>query len=532
MERRASVWRALGVAGMAGALIAGTAACTRPSGDQRALRTFIVGVRDNASPDDVADDGARHRGASVHARWKLALRGFAASMTDDDARTLASDARVAFVEPDIEVTTQAQTVPTGVSRIGATTNANLRINGIADGAVDADVAVVDTGSDLSNPDLNVAPGVTCTSSSCRSGGQDDNGHGTHVSGTIGAKDDGNGVVGVAPGARIVPVKVLGRTGSGSMSNIVAGLDWVAANAATIDVVNMSLGGVGSSSALNNAVANLVNRGVVVVVAAGNSNRNASAIAPANNPDVITVSAIADYNGRSGGGAGSTCRNAGGDDRKATFSNWGSVVDIAAPGVCITSLRPGGGTAVMSGTSMASPHVAGAAAILASRNRPRDRAGAIALRQTLLGAGTSDWTDDASDGIREPLLNVANPSVFNPVMVGGTTTPPTTAPPTTTPGTPTTAPPVTTPPVNARLTVTTSSLLLVWRLANLSWSGLPGTQVTVYRNNTPVASVANTGSHQDVAGLLVSSASYRVCAAGSTSTCTNTVTAAFSRLGGF
>jgi subtilisin family serine protease len=533
MERRASVWRALGVAGMAGTLIAGTAACTRPSGEQRPLRAFIIGVRDDASPDDVADDGARHRGASVHARWKLALRGFAASMTDDDARTLAADSRVAFVEPDIEVTTQAQTVPTGISRIGAPGNANLRINGASDGAVDADVAVVDTGSDLSNPDLNVSTGVNCTTGSCRSGGaQDDNGHGSHVSGTIGAKDDGNGVVGVAPGARIVPVKVLGRTGSGSMANIVAGLDWVAANASTIDVVNMSLGGAGQSTALNNAVANLVNRGVVVVVAAGNSNRNASGISPANNPDVITVSALADYNGGPGGGGATTCRNAGADDRKATFSNWGSVVDIAAPGVCILSLKPGGGTAVMSGTSMASPHVAGAVAILASRNRPRDRAGVLALRQTLLGAGTGDWTDDASDGIREPLLNVGNASVFNPVMVGGSTTPPTSTPPTTTPGTtPTTAPPVTTPPTNANLTVTTSSLLLVWRLANLSWSGLPGTQVTVYRNNTAVATVANNGSHQDVAGLLVSSASYRVCAAGSTSVCTNTVTAAFSLFGG-
>jgi subtilisin family serine protease len=527
MGPKGAIWRALGCAGVVVALAAATGACTK-QGQSRMVRTFIVGVKANASADSVADERSHQEDTQVSWRGRWALRGFVASMPEEDARALATDERIDFVEPDFEVTTQAQSTPTGISRIGAPANTALRINGVADGAVDADVAVVDTGTDIGNPDLNVGPGVTCIGGACRSGGQDDNGHGTHVSGTIGAKDDGNGVVGVAPGARIVPVKVLNSQGSGSMSQIVAGLDWVAANADRIDVVNMSLGGIGSSTALNNAVTNLVNRGVVVVVAAGNSNRNAATTAPANNPDVVTVSAVADYNGRPGGGASATCRNLGTDDRKASFSNFGAVVDIAAPGACITSLKPGGGTAVMSGTSMASPHVAGAAALLASRMNPNDRAGVNALRQRLLGAGTQDWTDTSGDGANEPMLNVSNPSVFNPVLVGGPTTPPPSNPTTTVPNTPppptTATPPPTTP--RATLSVTGTTTLLVWRVAALTWTGLPGSAVTVYQNGTAVASVANSGSYSLIAGLLVPSASYRVCATGSTSNCTNTVVVAF------
>jgi subtilisin family serine protease len=520
MDSRRTVRRALGGIGVVVVLVAGTVACTRPAAQQAAMRSFIVGIRADASTDSVADERARS-GAQIGWRWRWAMRGFAASMSDDDARALSADSRVAFVEPDLELTTQAQTTPSGITRIGAQTNAALRINSVADGDVDADVAVVDTGTDIGNPDLNVGAGVTCVGGPCRAGGQDDNGHGTHVSGSIAAKDDGNGVVGVAPGARIVPVKVLNSAGSGATSQVIAGLEWVAANAGRIEVVNMSLGGSGASTAMSNAVANLVNRGVVVVVAAGNSNRNASTISPANSPDVITVSALADYNGRGGGGGATTCRNAGADDTKATFSNFGTVVDIAAPGVCINSLKRGGGTTIMSGTSMASPHVAGAAALLASRTKPTDRTSVLALRQRLLAAGTTDWTDTSSDGVREPLLNVSNASVFNPVLVGGGTTPPITTPPVTTPTTPTTTP--TTPAIN--LSVAGTTTFGIFRVANLTWTGLPGSQVTVYRNNMVAVTVANTGSYRDIAGIFVPSASYRVCVSG-TSTCSATVPVTF------
>jgi subtilisin family serine protease len=529
VDRRGSARRALGVVGFAGVLIGGTAACTTPPAQPGTVRNFIVGVRDDASPDSVADERAR-RGVGVSARWRSAMRGFLASMSDDDARDLAADPRVAFVEPDIEVSIQAQTVPTGVNRAGAAANANLRLNGLVDGDVEADVAVLDTGIDLAHTDLRVGPGVVCTNGSCRSGGQDDHGHGTHVAGTIGAKDDGNGVVGVAPGARVVPVKSLGSNGSGSMSNIVAGLNWVAEQSGRIEAVNMSLGGPGISTALTNAITNLTNRGVVVVVAAGNSNRNSSNIVPANNTDVIAVSAIADYNGRAGGGGATTCRNAGVDDRKASFSNFGNVVDIAAPGVCILSTRRGGGTTTMSGTSMASPHVAGAAALLASRNKPTNRAGVTALRNTLLSSGTTDWTDTSSDGIREPLLNVSNPSLYNPMLSGGPSTPPPSTTTTTTPSpgsstttttTPTSPPPP--PPPTVNLSVGTSTWLFL-RYATLSWSGLSGSTVTVYVNGV-AQSAPNTGQFVDVLSLFTRSATYRVCAAGTT-TCSQTVTATF------
>ncbi len=254
---------------------------------------------------------------------------------------------------------------------------------------------------------------------CTSGGTDGNGHGTHVAGTIGALDNGIGSVGVAPGARLWAVRVLNNQGSGYTNQIIAGIDWVRQNAASIEVANMSLGCECTSAAQNTAITNLVNAGVVVVVAAGNSDKNASTFSPANHPDVITVSALADFNGLAGGGAASTCR-VDQDDTLADFSNWGSPVEIAAPGVCIYSTWMGGGYNTISGTSMASPHVAGAAALLASRTNPNNRTDVLNIRQALINAGNFNWTDDSGDGIKEPLLDVSNTTVFNPVTVAGST----------------------------------------------------------------------------------------------------------------
>jgi subtilisin len=240
-----------------------------------------------------------------------------------------------------------------------------------------------------------------------------------VAGTIGAIDNDAGVVGVAPGARIWAVKVLNSQGSGYTSWIVAGIDWVAANASTIEVANMSLGGSGFNEAEYDAIQGAVNKGVAFAVAAGNSDADAKNYSPAAFDNVLTVSALADFDGKPGGLGSPTCRNDQ-DDTLADFSNWGTAVDIAAPGVCILSTFPleQGEYGTISGTSMASPHAAGALALLASRNNPTNAAGVYNLYDEVKNAGNFNWTDDSGDGIKEPLLDVSNATLFNPALVPG------------------------------------------------------------------------------------------------------------------
>src|SRR5207244_890227 len=186
---------------------------------------------------------------------------------------------------------------------------------------------------------------------------DGNGHGTHVAGAIGARDNGIGVVGVAPSARLWSIRVLDSSGSGSFSQIICGIDWLTANgpARGIKVANMSLGGVGAddgacgnlnNDALHRAICNSVTRaGITYVVAAGNSATDLRGQVPAAYDEVLTVTAMADFNGQPGGGAASTCRSDV-DDTAADFSNFATLVadqahTIAAPGVCILSTWKGG-----------------------------------------------------------------------------------------------------------------------------------------------------------------------------------------------
>jgi subtilisin family serine protease len=371
--------------------------------------------------DTAATTLARAYGLTVGEVYRYAIQGFAAIVPPGRLAALQRDPRVAYVEPNQVWTIQAQTTPTGISRTFAASNSKITINGVDDRRIDVDVAVIDTGISA-HPDLNVAQRVNCVNAfffiaRCVSGGTDGNGHGTHVAGTIGALDNGVGVVGMAPGARLWSVRVLNDQGSGYTNQIIAGIDYVRANAASIEVANMSLGCECTSAAQNTAITNLVNAGVVVVVAAGNSHKDASTFSPANHPDVITVSALADFNGQPGGGAAPTCRTDQ-DDTLADFSNFGSQVEIAAPGVCIYSTWLNGGYNTISGTSMASPHVAGAAALLASMHNPNSRTDVLNIRAALMQYGNLNWTDDSGDGIKERLLDVSNTSVFNPVTVAG------------------------------------------------------------------------------------------------------------------
>jgi len=396
-----------------------------------AAPTHIIVFRDNARPN--IPEFANAYGLQVTNEYRHVLNGIAAVVPAGRLNALMRDSRVAYVEVDMQVTLQAQTVPTGLPRAFVTSNSNMDIDGADDFRVDVDVAVLDTGIDLQHPDLNVLGGVDCTLRSGRTyycgagnGGDDDHYHGTHVAGTIGALDNGIGVVGVAPGARLWAVKVLNSQGSGATSGIIGGIDWVVSRG-NIEVINMSLGGQGISTAYRTAIDNAVANGVVVVVAAGNSDLDANGYSPAYVPSAITVSALADFNGLAGGGAASTCR-ADVDDTLADFSNWGSAVDIAAPGVCILSTYPleQGEYGTISGTSMAAPHVAGAVAILASRNNPNNATDVNNIRNSIVNSGNLNWTDDSGDGIQERLLDLSNSSLFNPVYVatggGGEPTP--------------------------------------------------------------------------------------------------------------
>ena len=395
---------------------------------QPASGTYVVVVDQQVG--DVAafaDALGRAHGGNVGFVYRHALNGFSIRIPAAGAAGIARNPHVTYVEADQEYTATAQSLPTGIQRVFASANGAIGIDGVDDQRVDADVAVIDTGIDLDHPDLNVAGSTNCVTffSSCGSGGDDGNGHGTHVAGTIGALDNGIGVVGMAPGARLWSVRVLGNNGTGTTSQIIAGMDWVTAHASTIEVANMSLSG-GASSSIDAAANRMADAGIAVAVAAGNNDADASAYSPARASKVLTVSAIADYDGLPGGLSqppSNFCLDQ--DDTLADFSNWGSTIEVAAPGCRILSTYMGGGYAWINGTSMASPHVAGALVLLASRGFPRTYAGVSGLYSTVIGSGNLDWVDESGDGVQEPLLDVSG-SAFAPVLTGTPTNQPPTA----------------------------------------------------------------------------------------------------------
>jgi hypothetical protein len=398
---------------------------------------YIVVLRDAAQ--DGPEDVARGAGVQTEHVYRHALRGFSAVLPEQALQGLRHNPNIEIIQPDSEVTIDQaldDRMPTGVARMGGATSAATELAAVL---ATVNVAVIDTGIDLDHPDLNVAGGVHLSKGQNR-GGDDNNSHGTHVAGTIGAEDDGAGVVGVAPGVRLWAVKVLDSQGSGSTASVVAGIDWVTgtrsdANASNdIAVANMSLGGAGADNidgvpcgtrdangnwtyatndAEHRAICRSVAAGVVYVVAAGNSAIDAQSQAPASFDEVITVSALADFNGLPGGGAASTCREDE-DDSFAVFSNYGHDVDIMAPGVCIESTIPNGAYGTKSGTSMASPHVAGAAALwVAANNMAADGATVAAVRAALVAAGQtgpcatpSGLCEDDPDAFDEPFATVA------------------------------------------------------------------------------------------------------------------------------
>ncbi|MGQ0433113.1 MAG: S8 family serine peptidase [Microthrixaceae bacterium] len=360
------------LAGLAAVLVPAVSAATPPS--EGPPGRYIVVLRDTvANPGAVAADHRNRFGADVSFVYGAALKGYAATIPAARLSSVRADSRVEFVSDDRPVAASVQTVPTGVDRIQGDTSSQLSGNG--SGAVTGvGIAVIDTGSGP-HSDLNIAGGKNCSTGRSYNDG---NGHGTHVAGSIGARDNGAGVVGVAPGVPIYSVRVLNNSGSGSWSSVVCGIDWVTSNATRlgIKVASMSLGGSGTDDgncgntngdALHKAICASVAAGVTYVVAAGNDNADLAGFVPAAYDEVLTVTAEADFNGQPGGGAAATCRSDV-DETPADFSNFTTVGSpdaghtIAAPGVCIRSTWKGGGYNTISGTSMATPHVSGVAAL--------------------------------------------------------------------------------------------------------------------------------------------------------------------------
>ncbi len=389
-----------------------------------AWQSVIVELKsDSSSPNLAAQALLNPSSGRLDYTYGHAVNGFSARLPRNSLDTLRNNPLVARVELDIEMIAFAQTLPTGVNRIEADSpGLSAPIDGL-DERVDVDIAIIDSGI-AAHPDLNIAGGFNATGGSTANW-SDGYGHGTHVAGIAAALDNGIGVVGVAPGARLWAVKVLGNNGTGSLSNIIRGIDWVTANANQIEIANMSLGGQGVSAIYRAAIQRSVAAGVVYIAAAGNEYRDilggSSATAspvdtisdtiPAAYPEVATISAFADSDGQPGGFGPSASGYA--DDTFADFSNFsnsgasgaswytannlvnnpkGLGIDLVLPGVNILSTYKGGGYATMSGTSMAAPHAAGLAArYIAANGRANDAAGVYAIRQALID-GAKEWRD--------------------------------------------------------------------------------------------------------------------------------------------
>src|SRR5438552_199824 len=365
------------------ALVAAILSLGIPSGYAAAddePKSYIVVFRAGVIADAKTDEVERRIGFASDFRYGAALKGFAAYLTTSQLARVRADRDVLFISADRTLQTigtvpiaAGDSAPTGVRRLGAATTTTTRE------ASTVNVAVIDSGIDLAHPDLNAVSGKNCI----RSGqsARDDNGHGTHVAGTIAARNNGAGVVGVAPATKLYAVKVVNAQGSGTDAQVICGIDWVTANAASlgIKVANMSLGGPGADDsncgntngdALHRAICSSVAAGVTYVVAAGNSSEDFSADVPASYNEVLTVTAMADYDGLPGGAGTPSCADGyfDQDDSAASFSNFttdgsaDAAHTIAAPGVCVLSTWPGNKYQTISGTSMASPHVAGVVAL--------------------------------------------------------------------------------------------------------------------------------------------------------------------------
>jgi aqualysin 1 len=342
----------------------------------RYIAIFEEGVRD---PATVANEHARENALQLRFVYTNAIEGYAAVFPNDRAlQRVQNDPRVAYVEQDQVVRAVAQTLPWGIDRIDADISSTKAGDG--SGAVsNVNAYIIDSGIYRTHTDLDVVKHINFVGDGKN---YDCSGHGTHVAGTVAVKDNTSDVVGVAPGAPLTGVKVLGCSGSGSWSGVIKGVDWVTANAVKPAVANMSLGG-GASQAVDDAVRNSAKSGVFYSIAAGNQGTDACTRSPARagrtknadgtwnkNNGIMTVAATNKSNG------------------ETSFSNYGPCVDIWAPGYSILSTKNGGGTTTNSGTSMAAPHVGGGGALyLSSQTSANSSSVEVALKKAAQKPGT-------------------------------------------------------------------------------------------------------------------------------------------------
>jgi aqualysin 1 len=344
---------------------------------------YIVVLRKDAAglQTRAAKTMARAAGARIHATYRSALRGFAATLPASAVRLLTRDPRVAFIEADRRISLSATQSPVtwGLDRID---QRNLPLSNSYTYNFDGTgvkAYIIDTGIRFSHNEFG---GQAVSGFDAIDGGSADdcNGHGTHVAGTVGGT-----TYGVAKNVQLVGVRVLNCSGSGSNSQVIAGIDWVTGNHAAGQpaVANMSLGG-GASTALDNAVNNSINDGVTYAIAAGNSNANACNYSPARVANAITVGATTST------------------DARSSFSNFGTCLDIFAPGSSITSAWYTSNTATntISGTSMATPHVAGAAALYLDEN---NSASPATVRNALVNSATQGVVTNPGSGSPNRLL---------------------------------------------------------------------------------------------------------------------------------